>query len=291
MTITGKARLAGVMGWPVGHSLSPRLHNYWLDLHRIDGAFVPLPVAPEHFGQALRMLPLIGFRGVNVTVPHKEAALKVVDRVDDIARRIGAVNTIVVGADRSLTGTNTDAHGFTTHLRTAAPGFDAAAGAAVIVGAGGAARAVAVALADMGTREIRIVNRTLTRAEELALALGPPARVVGWAGRARALDGAAIVVNATTQGMAGEKPLDLDLARLPAEAVVFDIVYSPLETPLLAAARARGHRTVDGLGMLLHQAVAGFEAWFGVTPRVTDELRAHVLAPAPVPPAAAGIAP
>jgi shikimate dehydrogenase len=148
-----------------------------------------------------------------------------------------------------------------------------------------------VALADMGAREIRIVNRTLTRAEELALALGPPARVVGWAGRARALDGAAIVVNATTQGMAGERPLDLDLARLPAEAVVFDIVYSPLETPLLAAARARGHRTVDGLGMLLHQAVAGFEAWFGATPRVTDELRAHVLAPVPVPPAAAGLAP
>ncbi|MGE0650175.1 MAG: shikimate dehydrogenase [Alphaproteobacteria bacterium] len=281
MRISGKAHLAGVMGWPVGHSLSPRLHNYWLDLHRIDGAFVPLPVAPEHFGQALRMLPLIGFRGVNVTVPHKEAALKAVDRVDEVARRIGAVNTVVVGKDRTLTGTNTDAYGFTTHLLTAAPGFDAAAGPAVIVGAGGAARAVAVALMDMGAGEIRIVNRTLARAEELALALGPPARVVGWAGRARALDGAAIVVNATTQGMTGERPLDLALASLPNEAVVFDIVYAPLETPLLAAARKRGHRTVDGLGMLLHQAVAGFEAWFDVVPRVTDELRAHVLAAGP----------
>ena len=278
MTISGKARLAGVMGWPVGHSLSPRLHNYWLDLHGIDGAFVPLPVAPEHFAQALRILPRLGFRGVNVTVPHKEAALAAVDRLDPLARRIGAVNTIVMSEDGTLSGSNTDAYGFSAHLAASVPGFSAASGTAVIIGAGGAARAVAVALTDMGAPEIRIINRTLARAEELALALGGSAHVVDWSGRARALEGASIVVNTTTQGMAGQPALDLDLSRLPASAVVYDIVYSPLETALLAAARGRGHRVVDGLGMLLHQAVAGFEAWFGVRPEVTAQLRAHVLA-------------
>lgn len=278
MTISGKARLAGVMGWPVGHSLSPRLHNYWLDLHGIDGAFVPLPVAPEHFAQALRILPRLGFRGVNVTVPHKEAALAAVDRLDPLARRIGAVNTIVMSEDGTLSGSNTDAYGFSAHLAASLPGFSAASGTAVIIGAGGAARAVAVALTDMGAPEIRIINRTLARAEELALALGGSAHVVDWSGRARALEGASIVVNTTTQGMAGQPALDLDLSRLPASAVVYDIVYNPLETALLAAARGRGHRVVDGLGMLLHQAVAGFEAWFGVRPEVTAQLRAHVLA-------------
>lgn len=278
MTISGKARLAGVMGWPVGHSLSPRLHNYWLDLHGIDGAFVPLPVAPEHFAQALRILPRLGFRGVNVTVPHKEAALAAVDRLDPLARRIGAVNTIVMSEDGTLSGSNTDAYGFSAHLAASVPGFSAASGTAVIIGAGGAARAVAVALTDMGAPEIRIINRTLARAEELALALGGSAHVVDWSGRARALEGASIVVNTTTQGMAGQPALDLDLSRLPASAVVYDIVYNPLETALLAAARGRGHRVVDGLGMLLHQAVAGFEAWFGVRPEVTAQLRAHVLA-------------
>ncbi len=278
MTISGKARLAGVMGWPVGHSLSPRLHNYWLDLHGIDGVFVPLPVAPEHFAQALRILPRLGFRGVNVTVPHKEAALAAVDRLDPLARRIGAVNTIVMSEDGTLSGSNTDAYGFSAHLAASVPGFSAASGAAVIIGAGGAARAVAVALTDMGAPEIRIINRTLARAEELALALGGSAHVVDWSGRARTLEGASIVVNTTTQGMAGQPALDLDLSRLPASAVVYDIVYNPLETALLAAARGRGHRVVDGLGMLLHQAVAGFEAWFGVRPEVTAQLRAHVLA-------------
>jgi shikimate dehydrogenase len=278
MTISGKARLAGVMGWPVGHSLSPRLHNYWLDFHGIDGAFVPLPVAPEHFAQALRILPRLDFRGVNVTVPHKEAALAAVDRLDPLARRIGAVNTIVMSEDGTLSGSNTDAYGFSAHLAASVPGFSAASGTAVIIGAGGAARAVAVALTDMGAPEIRIINRTLARAEELALALGGSAHVVDWSGRARALEGASIVVNTTTQGMAGQPALDLDLSRLPASAVVYDIVYNPLETALLAAARGRGHRVVDGLGMLLHQAVAGFEAWFGVRPEVTAQLRAHVLA-------------
>lgn len=278
MMISGHAALAGVMGWPVGHSLSPRLHNYWLAHYGIDGAFVPLPVAPEHFAQALRILPRLGFRGVNVTVPHKEAALRAVDHVDAAARRIGAVNTVVMSADGTLTGSNSDAYGFAAHLGASAPAFAAASGPAVIIGAGGAARAIAVALADLGAPEIRVINRTLARAEALALALGAPLRVVDWAGRSAALFDAAIVVNTTTQGMRGQPALDLDLAHLSPTAVVYDIVYSPLETPLLAAARARGHVVVDGLGMLLHQAVAGFEAWFGVRPEVTTELRAHVLA-------------
>lgn len=278
MTITAKTRLAGVIGWPVGHSLSPRLHNYWLALHGIDGAYVPLPVAPAHVAQALRILPRLGFRGVNVTVPHKEAALAAVDRLDDVARRIGAVNTIVFGDDGSLAGGNTDAYGFTAHLAASAPAFRAAVGPVVIVGAGGAARAVAVALADLGAPEIRVVNRTLARAEALAVTLGGPLRVVDWAGRRAALADAALVVNTTTQGMAGQPALDLDLGALPRAAVVVDIVYNPLHTPLLRDAAARGHVTVDGIGMLLHQAVAGFEAWFGVRPAVTAELRAHVLA-------------
>lgn len=287
MTISGKAALAGVMGWPVSHSLSPRLHNHWLEAYGIDGAYVPLAIAPEHFAQGLRTLAHLGFRGANVTVPHKEAALAAVDTVDDAARRIGAVNTVTVGHDGALHGTNTDAHGFAAHLRASVPDFDPAAGPAVVIGAGGAARAAAVALADLGLPEVRIVNRTLARAEALARDLSDsaradslrraPVRVVDWAGRSRTLDGAAILVNTTTQGMTGQAPLDLDLAALPPRAVVYDIVYVPLETPLLAAARARGHRTVDGIGMLLHQAVPGFAAWFGVTPEVTPELRHHVL--------------
>ncbi len=277
MNISGQTQLAGVMGWPVAHSLSPRLHNYWLDLHGINGAFVPLPVAPEHFAQALRVLGRLGFRGVNVTVPHKEAALAAVDTADAVARRIGAVNTIVFGDNGSLHGTNTDAFGFAENLTACVPDFDAARGPAVIVGAGGAARAAAVALKDMGAGDIRIINRTLARAEGLAMALGAGVHVVDWAGRGAALKDAGIVVNTTTQGMTGHEPLDLNLAALAHNAVVYDIVYNPLETPLLAAARARGHRVVDGLGMLLHQAVAGFSAWFGVTPQVTPALRDFVL--------------
>ncbi len=284
VTISGRTRLAGVMGWPVAHSLSPRLHNYWLARHGIDGVFVPLPVAPEHFAQALRVLAHLGFRGANVTLPHKEAALRAVDTADAVARRIGAVNTVTVGADGALHGTNTDAAGFAAHLAASVPAFDPKCGHAVILGAGGAARAAAVALLDLGMPEVRLVNRTLARAEALARDLSKSGtgsgalRVVDWAGRRRTLEGAALLVNTTTQGMIGQPPLDLDVAALPALAVVYDIVYNPLETPLLAAARARGNPVVDGIGMLLHQAVPGFAAWFGTTPEVTAELRAHVLA-------------
>ena len=275
--ITGKARLAGVMGWPVGHSRSPRLHGWWLREYAIDGVYVPLAVRPERVVEAVRALPLLGFAGCNLTVPHKELVLPAIDAIDPLARRIGAVNTVVVRPDGSLEGSNTDAFGFIESLRETLPMWRADAGPAVIVGAGGAARAIVVALQDAGAREIRVTNRTRARAETFAADLGG-LMVVDWDARADALHGAALLVNTTTQGMAGEPSLDLDLAQLPARAVVSDIVYVPLETPLLAAARARGNPTVDGLGMLLHQARPGFERWFGRAPAVSPALRAFVLA-------------
>ncbi|MEX2201238.1 MAG: shikimate dehydrogenase [Dongiaceae bacterium] len=278
--LTGKAMLAGVIGWPVGHSRSPALHGFWLAEHGIDGAYVPLAVRPESLRAALAGLAALGFRGANVTVPHKESALTLVDRASDMAMRIGAVNTIAIAEDGTLEGDNTDAFGFIENLRETRPDWRAATGPAVVIGAGGAARAIAVALADAGAPEIRIVNRTKERAERLVQEIGPPSVAIEWHDRAAALADAALLVNATTQGMDKEAPLDLDLARLPNGALVHDIVYVPLETPLLAAAHARGNPTVDGLGMLLHQARPGFAAWFGIEPTVTPGLRAAVLAAA-----------
>jgi shikimate dehydrogenase len=275
--LSGKARLAGVMGWPVSHSRSPRLHGFWLERYGIDGAYVPLAVRPEDLGPALAALPRLGFRGVNLTVPHKEAGLAIVAEVSAEARRIGAVNTVVVGSDGRLIGHNSDGFGFLANLRQGAPDWHASDGPAVVLGAGGAARAVAAALLDEGVAEVRLVNRTPGRAQGLAHDLGGPCRVMAWAERAAALAGAAVLVNTTTLGMTGAPALELDLSRLPPQAVVNDIVYTPLETPLLAEARQRGNRVVDGLGMLLHQARPGFEAWFGVKPEVTPDLRAFVL--------------
>ncbi|MET4698706.1 shikimate dehydrogenase [Constrictibacter sp. MBR-5] len=278
MILTGKARIAGVMGWPVSHSRSPRLHGFWLERYGIDGAYVPFAIRPEDVEAALRALPKLGFAGTNVTVPHKETLLRLVDDVDPVARRIGAVNTVVVGADGSLSGSNTDAFGFLEHLRASAPGWSPAAGPAVILGAGGAARAVCAALADAGVGEIRILNRTRERADAVASLAPGVASSFDWRERGAALGGAALLVNTTTLGMAGQAPLELDLADLPTTAVVDDIVYVPLETELLRAARARGNVVVDGLGMLLHQARPGFAAWFGVEPQVDDALRDFLLA-------------
>jgi shikimate dehydrogenase len=281
MTITGNARLAGIMGWPVTHSRSPALHNFWLAEHRIDGVYVPLPVLPERLPQALRALPVLGFRGCNLTLPHKELALAVVDRVEPLARQIGAVNTIIVAADGSLEGRNTDVYGFRENLRDCAPDWHPAAGPAVVLGAGGSARAIVAALCDANVEKIRIVNRTVARAEVLAqqlASIGTVITVHRFADRNDVLADAGLLVNTTSLGMAGQPALDVDLCVLPPSTVVVDIVYVPLETPLLAAARQRGHRTVDGLGMLLHQGRPGFEAWFGAPVRVTPKLRAAVLA-------------
>ncbi len=280
--ITGAARIAGVMGWPIEHSRSPRLHGHWLECYGIDGAYVPLPVAPARLEDAIRGLSALGFRGVNLTLPHKEAVIPFLDEVSDHARRIGAVNTVVVGEGGKLHGDNTDAFGFLANLEAGAPAWRAADGPAVLLGAGGAARAVAVSLLDAGAPALRLINRTRERAERLAEALRAmaPGRAIEttvWEERDGALADAGLLVNTTSLGMSGQPPLDLALDDLPAEATVTDIVYTPLETGLLAAAREKGHAVVDGLGMLLHQGRPGFAAWFGVDPEVTDELRAVVL--------------
>lgn len=273
--ITGAAKLAGVMGWPVKHSRSPALHGYWLAEYGVDGLYAPLSVRPEDLAAALRALPRLGFAGVNLTVPHKEAALAIVDRVDPAARRIGAVNTVTVAADGALEGRNTDVYGFIAHLRQEQPSWQADA-PAVVLGAGGAARAVVVALIDAGVSEIRILNRTRARADALA-DLGAAVTPRDWDARAAALDSAGLLVNTTTLGMSGQPPLEIDLKALLARATVYDIVYAPLQTDLLARAKARGNAVVDGLGMLLHQARPAFHAFFGVDPAVTPALRAHVL--------------
>ena len=278
MELSGKARLAGVMGWPIAHSRSPRLHGFWLQRHGIDGAYLPLAVAPEDLEASFALLPRIGFRGFNLTAPHKERALALVTEVSPLARRIGAVNTVVRREDGSLLGDNTDAYGFMASLQQQVPGWRADRGPAVVLGAGGAARAVIAALLDAGCPQIRLCNRTLARARALAETMGAAVSVEPWSARDACLDGAALLVNTTTQGMQGEPPLELDLSALPTDAVVNDIVYVPLETPLLHAARTRGHSVADGLGMLLHQARPGFERWFGTDPQVDDDLRRHVLA-------------
>ena len=268
--------LAGVMGWPIMHSRSPKLHGYWLDHYGLAGAYVPLAIKAEGLEAALRALPALGFAGCNLTIPHKEAALRIVDEASPLARRIGAVNCIVVRADGSLEGRNYDAFGFTESLRERAPDLRFDAGPAVVIGAGGASRAILAGLMDVGAPEIRLINRSPARAQALAAEFGAPVHAVPWEARTQALEGASILVNTTSQGMVGEAPLDLALDALPVSALVVDIVYVPLETPLLAAARARGHRVVDGLGMLLHQARPAFEAWFGIDPKVTPELRALI---------------
>ena len=274
--LSGRAKLAGVLGWPVAHSRSPLLHGTWLARHGIDGAYLPLPVRPERFVDSARALADLGFRGANVTLPHKEAAFALCDDLAPSAGRAGAVNTLVF-RDGRIEGSNTDGFGFTENCAQSVPGWSAAAGPAVLLGAGGAARAIAAALLDAGCPRLVLVNRTPARAEALARGLGGPVEVA----ERPPLESASLLVNTTSLGMAGQPALDLDLSPLPSGAVVADIVYVPLETPLLAAARTRGLPAVDGLGMLLHQARPGFEAWFGAAPAVDEELRAAVAADIP----------
>ena len=277
MNLSGKAKLAGVMGWPISHSRSPLLHGYWLRELNIDGAYLPFAVDPENIEAALRALPILGISGVNLTLPHKELAMSVCDHIDSIGRRIGAVNTIVVNDDGTLSGTNTDAFGFLENLR-AESAWRASDGPALVLGAGGAARAIVAALIDDGIGEVRLANRTLSRAEALAAEFGRAVTTVPWDQINAAMDGTALLVNTSTLGMTGQPDLELDLHDLPDTAVVNDIVYSPLETTLLRKAKTRGNSVVDGLGMLLHQARPGFTAWFGKEPTVSDGLRAHILA-------------
>lgn len=270
--------LAGVMGWPIAHSRSPRIHNHWFAHYRIEGSYVPLPVEPGKLEAALRALPALGFAGCNLTIPHKEKALDFLDVVDPAARRIGAVNCVVVSRDGALAGHNYDAYGFIASLHEGAPHWRAADGPCVIIGAGGAARAIVCGLIEAGAREIRLFNRTRARADRLAEDFGAPVSAYPWEERHAALAGAGLLVNTTSQGMVGQEPLDLSLAALSPAAVVADIVYAPLETPLLAQARRMGATPVDGLGMLLHQARPAFRDWTGTMPEATPVLRALIAA-------------
>src|ERR1700730_17358693 len=271
--------MAGVMGWPVMHSRSPKIHNYWFAKYGLAGTYVPLAVRPDGLRAALRALAPLGFAGCNLTIPHKETAFEIVDRVDPSAQRIGAINCVAVAPDGTLDGSNNDGFGYIQSILESAPSWRAGAGPIVVIGAGGAARAILLSLADRGARDIRLVNRTAARAAAVEREFGAPIKALAWDDRHAALDGAAMLVNATSQGMAGEGPLDIALDRLPTGALVCDIVYIPRETPLLAAARRRGNRTVNGLSMLLHQARSACHAWLGGMPEATAELRAMIEAP------------
>jgi shikimate dehydrogenase len=270
--------LAGIMGDPVAHSRSPLIYNHWMEEHGILGRYVPLHVKIERLEMALRALPALGFAGCNLTIPHKIKAMGIVDSVTSEAKAIGAVNCIVVREDGALHGLNTDCLGYVANLKDQAPAWRPAAAPAVVLGSGGAARAVVSGLLTEGVPEIRLLNRTRDTAEALAEAFGPRVRVLDWDKRSDALAGAGLLVNTTSLGMGGKPPLEISLDALPADATVSDIVYTPLETALLAAARARGLAASDGLGMLLHQAVPSFAAWAGVTPTVTPALRAKAVA-------------
>ena len=273
--MSGVTRLAGVMGWPVEHSLSPKLHSFWLRDLGIRGQYLPLAVRPKDLARALWSLPALGFRGVNITVPHKEHAIHLVDEVAPIAVRIGAVNTITVAEDGLLHGTNTDAFGFVQNLRAGAPAWQPGR-PILVIGAGGAARAVCIGLLEVGAAEVRVCNRTRARSDELAREIDGNVLAVDWSDREAAAEETGLLVNTTTLGMQGSDPLPMSLARLPMDAVVTDIVYVPLKTPLLTAAERRGNIVVDGLGMLLYQAQPGFHSWFGQQPKVTAAVRSHL---------------
>ncbi len=268
--------LAGVMGWPVMHSRSPMLHNYWFKKHELAGTYVPLAIRPEGLAAALRALHPLGFAGCNLTIPHKEQAMTLVDEVDALAKAIGAISCVVVRPDGSLSGTNNDCYGFIHAIKQEQPGWRADSGPIVVIGAGGGSRAVCCGLAQEGAREIKLVNRTLDRAQAIARGFGGPIRALPWDERHEALEGAAMVVNTTSCGMVGQPALDINLDKLPKNALAADIIYIPLETPFLAAAHKRGNRTVNGLGMLLNQGRPAWKAWFGIEPEVTAELRAMI---------------
>ena len=270
--------LAGVMGWPVAHTRSPAIHNHWIARHGLKGAYVQLPVHPDHLEAAIRGLPALGFAGCNVTVPHKESAMHFMDELHPVAKRVAAINTVVVQPDGRLLGMNNDGAGYIQSLRDADPSWCGDAGPALVLGAGGAARAIVVALLDEGVPELRITNRTMERAQVLAEAFGDRVKVVPWSERHEAMAGVSLLVNTTTLGMHGQPPLDVALDALPLAAMVSDAIYIPMETPLLTLARLRGQRTVNGLGMLINQARPAFASWFGVMPDITPELRSAIQA-------------
>ncbi|MEO1681327.1 MAG: shikimate dehydrogenase [Pseudomonadota bacterium] len=269
--------LAGVIGHPIGHSRSPRLHRHWLNRYALPGHYVPLEVIHDDLRDVLTMMPRMGFVGANVTIPHKETVLRLCDLVTDRAALIGAVNTLIFRPDGKLHGDNTDAYGFLANIRQTVPDWQPKSGPAVVYGAGGAARAVIVALLDAGVPEIRLTNRSQPRAEALRSTFGARVTVYDWVRAGNLLESAKTVVNTTSLGMKGQPEFRVPLDGLEPGTVVNDLVYAPLETEFLKTAAAAGCRTVDGLGMLLHQAVPGFERWFGYRPEVDARLREAVL--------------
>lgn len=269
--------LAGVVGWPIGHSKSPRIHSYWLKKLEIQGYYIPIGLRPENFESGIRSLPKLGFRGANITIPYKETILALATSVSDRASLIGAANTIVFGKDGSIRADNTDGYGFIENIRQHTPDWRGANGPAVVLGAGGASRAVVSALLSDGAPEVRISNRTKHRADIIKEQFGAKVTVVDWARVNEAFDGASTIVNTTSLGMVGNPELRVKLDAAPAYAIVNDIVYTPIETELLAQAKSHGLRTVDGVGMLLHQAVPGFESWFDWRPEVDEQVRRLVL--------------
>ena len=275
---TERLPLAGVVGWPIAQSKSPSIHGYWLKKHGIAGHYIPIGIRPDSFEHDFRQLPKLGFVGVNVTLPFKETVLAMADSVTDRANEIGAANTITFGPDGEINADNTDGIGFLENLKTCQPTWEASSGPAVVLGAGGAARAVISSLIKEGVPEIRLMNRTKKRADELAAIFGKRVVVKGWNSVSDQLIDAATLVNTSSLGMTGQPALEIELATASKTALVTDIVYSPLQTKLLIDAQARGMPTVDGLGMLLHQAVPGFERWFGARPTVSPSLRDVVLA-------------
>lgn len=270
--------LAGVIGSPIAHSRSPLLHGHWLRRYGIRGYYIPMDIAAGDLEDAISTLPKLGFVGVNVTIPHKEHVLSLADLITDRAALMGAANTLIFRADGKVHADNTDGYGFIENLRQGAPDWDPKAGPAAVIGAGGAARAVISTLIEAGTPEIRLTNRTKTRSDSLRQEFGTKVHVYDWVQAGNMLDGAKTVVNASSLGMQGKPEMRIPLDALSRDAVVTDLVYTPLETGLLAHARSIGCRTVDGLGMLLHQAAPGFERWFGLRPEVDEELRRAVLA-------------
>ena len=276
--MTDRIPLAGVIGSPIGHSRSPKLFAHWLKTYGLAGYYIPMEIASGDLERTLRAMPAMGFRGVNVTIPHKEAILEIADFITDRASLIGAANTLIFRQDGGIHADNTDGFGFIENLRLGARDWHPSNGPAVVLGAGGAARAVVHALLTAGVPEVLLTNRTRVRADAIAAEFGNRISVVDWVQAGSVLEFAALVVNTTSMGMVGKPDLTVSLSGLKRSAVVTDIVYTPLETTLLAKARAVGCTTVDGLGMLLYQAMPGFERWFGIKPEVTDEVRRAVLA-------------
>ncbi len=269
--------LAGVIGHPIAHSRSPALHGFWLKRYGIKGHYIPMDVMPQDLRQALEILPKLGFVGVNVTIPHKEAILQIADVITDRAALIGAANTLIFRKDGRIHADNTDGAGFIANLRQNAPGWNAAAGPAAIFGAGGAARAVVAALIEVGVPEIRIANRTLPRAQALRTDFGAKLQIYDWVHAPNMLEGAATVINTTSLGMSGKSDFRVPLDGLERDALVTDLVYNPLKTQFLLEAESKGCTVVDGLGMLLHQAAPGFERWFGQRPEVDEAARQAAL--------------